>query len=370
MANMKKTILAGAILAACSTASMAGDVNFSGFGTIGYSQTDSNTVVNRTDEKGSWGHNTRIGIQADTKISDKLSATAQIRLAEDAINDENMQMTLQTALLSYQASDKAQVRFGRLRAPFYLDSEFLDVGAVTTTDDNPFAIYGQVPFSNYNGVDMIYTTDVGDYELQVQPYIGFEQLEYKLPDGSGKKFDVNYVAGVNASMYAGDWQVRAGYTVGEMDDPSYTENPMTDKYNVNNDQGTFATIGVKYDNGKLLAKAEYAKRNVDGAISIPDLTGYYATLGYAFGNVMPYVSYQSLDSASKNHDPMLMNMAFFDMDGTTAGVRYTHDDLVFKAQVTNYNFGSLNGSYASPVNGMSATTDSAQLISASVSTTF
>ncbi len=178
MKVFNKTLLVTAITLA-STSAMAVNVEVSGFGTVGYSQNDErDSVVNGTTSKGSWGQTTLLGLQAEVKLSDKLSATAQVKLSEDATIDEKMQMTLQMAFLGFQATESLKVRLGRLRAPFYLDSEYLDVGYVKTTATSPLAVYGQAPFPNYNGLDMIFThyTD-SDLELQVQPYIGKEQVE-------------------------------------------------------------------------------------------------------------------------------------------------------------------------------------------------
>lgn len=369
MKKLNQSILA-ATLAAASASAMADKVNFSGFGTIGFSQAGSGEVVHGVDEDGSWSKDTVIGLQADTRLTENLSATAQIRLTEDTINSEQMQMTLQTGFLGYQASDELMIRTGRLRAPFYLNSEFMDVGAVTNTASNPIGVYYQAPFQNYNGIDAIYTTEIGENELQFQPYAGMEQFEYKLPDGSGKKFDANYIIGMNVALTAEDWKVRAGYTIGEMNDPAYTPNPATDAMMVNNDSGSFLTVGGQYDNGSLVATAEYAQRSVDGAISLADLTGYYASVGYRMGNALPYITVQSLKSADKNHNPALSNAAFHDMTGAGVGLKYELGKYALKAEYTDYKFGSLNGSYASPLNGMNANTKSASNLKVSLSTTF
>ncbi len=339
MKVFNKTLLVTAITLA-STSAMAVNVEVSGFGTVGYSQNDErDSVVNGTTSKGSWGQTTLLGLQAEVKLSDKLSATAQVKLSEDATIDEKMQMTLQMAFLGFQATESLKVRLGRLRAPFYLDSEYLDVGYVKTTATSPLAVYGQAPFPNYNGLDMIFThyTD-SDLELQVQPYIGKEQVEIDFSRvGGGGKLDANYLAGINASVAGDEWKVRAGYTIGEMNNPAYQVTAATEGAYLNDDMGSFLTLGASYDNGGLLAMVEFAKRNVEDAEAIANLTGAYITLGYQFNGFTPYITYQVQETDDKNRAIGVNS----DFKALSLGAKYefAKSNIAIKAEVTNFEFG-------------------------------
>ncbi|VAW48621.1 hypothetical protein MNBD_GAMMA03-100 [hydrothermal vent metagenome] len=372
MKILKKTLLVSAITLATTTA-MAVDVEISGFGTIGYSQNDEkDSVVNNVPSKGSWGHASLLGLQADVKITSALSATAQVKLSEDATIDEKMQMTLQMAFLGYQVTDALKVRVGRLRAPFYLDSEYLDVGYVKTTATAPYAVYGQAPFSNYNGVDVIFTHYTeSDLEFQIQPYLGKEETEIDLRRaGGGGKLEANYLAGINASIAGDDWKVRAGYTIGEMNNPSYQENTFTEDFFLNDDVGSFLTVGANYDNGALLATVEFAKRSVEDAQAIADLTGAYVTLGYRLSDFTPYVTYQTQETDDKNRAaPTYVNS---DFNALSLGFKYDFSKVAFKAEVTNFEFGK-NGSlgYVNTLTkNVNSTLKSAKVLNLTLETVF
>ncbi len=348
-------------------------MNVSGFGTIGYSQNDEKgSVVNGTTSKGSWGQTTLLGLQAEVKLSEKLSATAQVKLSEDATIDEKMQMTLQMAFLGFQATESLKVRLGRLRAPFYLDSEYLDVGYVKTMATSPLAVYGQAPFPNYNGLDMIFThyTD-SDLEFQVQPYIGKEQVEVDFSQvGGGGKLDANYLAGINASIAGDEWKVRAGYTVGEMNNPAYQVNAATEGLYLNDDMGSFLTLGANYDNGALLATVEFAKRNVEDAKAIANLTGAYLILGYQFNGFTPYMVYQAQETDDKNQAIGVNS----DFKALSLGAKYEFSGVAVKAEVTNFEFGENGRSgygYTNTLTGNATTTlKSAKVLNLTLETMF
>ncbi len=371
MKVFNKTLLLTAITVA-STSAMAIDVNFSGFGTIGYSQNDEKgSVVNDTTNKGSWGQTSLIGLQADVKLNSKFSATAQVKLSEDVTIDEKMQMTLQMAFLGYQATESLKIRIGRLRAPVYLDSEYLDVGYVKTTATTPLAVYGQAPFANYNGLDMIFTHYTAtDLEFQIQPYVGKEQVERDFSSiGVTGNLDANYLAGINTSLAGDDWKVRAGYTIGEMNMPGYESNPFQpEEFYLNDDMGSFLTVGANYDNGSLLATVEFAKRSVEGAKLVTDLTGAYVTVGYRIDSFTPYFTYQRQETGDKNREVGVNS----DFNALSVGAKYEFSKVALKAEVTNYEFGK-NGiyGYTNTLTGNATTTlKSAKVFNLTLETMF
>lgn len=332
-------LTASVLLAAGATAAQAADVNFSGFGTLGYTQNDAadGAMVDRVTNDGSYFGPSVLGIQADASLTEKLSVSGQARLAQDVYRDGQPQATVQFLFAGYQLTDDTTIRAGRLRAPFYMNSEFMDVGFVRNTATNPLAVYGQAPFVNYNGVDMVINGEVGDYEYQIQPYMGTEEFEVRFNATQDGKMKANYLAGVNASIARDEWKARVGYTIGEMD--NLRKHPMTpEMMDVDNDMGSFMTAGVQYDGDKIFFVSEVANRSIDDALMMSDLTGYYATLGYRVGNAMPYVTYQGQSSADKNKQ-----MGFDDsFTATGVGVRYETGDYAIKAEMTNYSFDKPN----------------------------
>lgn len=337
---MKKTLLATALLAASGSA-LAQDIGFSGFGTLGFSQNEAQEGSNfaREDKDGTFLGNTLLGLQASVSLG-SVDLVAQAKFGQDTVVDGKLSGSVEYAFARANLTDDVMVRVGRLRAPFYMNSETLDVGAVRVQDVNPMAVYSQAPFNNYNGADVIYTTDVGDNELSLQVFAGTEEFDVRLGKYAKGSYKANYIAGLNLAYVMDDLKVRGGYTIGEMDGPVLFGN---DAFDVNNDPGSFLTAGFAYDNGKYLLQGEYAKRSVEDALSMTANSGMYLTAGLHVDKFTPYVTVQQLDTEGENK-AIGMDDSF---SATSFGVKYDYSSsIAIKAEMTQYSFsGNTNGFY-------------------------
>lgn len=225
---MKRTKLALATaLAMISCASQAADVKLSGFvnavmevnnvgedngGTIDYD------VINST----------KVGMQADISINDKLSATFQVVNRQDQwANPETAERetTLEYGFLAYKTSEQTSLRLGRLRTPFFLMSEYLEVGAAVPWNKAPTSIYGQMPTNAFDGVDFLYVGEYGDLSYSSQVFMGQSDADVFLASVNSPvtvKMDSMY--GGNVTLNYNDWMFRASYGHGDV---SMTTDPVT-----------------------------------------------------------------------------------------------------------------------------------------------
>lgn len=336
---MRKTLINSAVLSALFVAgSASANVNVSGFGSLAYkaNSVDSTQNFNRTDEDGAYVGPSVLGLQFNSSFNG-IDLTGQFKLGEDVSADGRPAGSVQYLFAGMDLTDEVRVRAGRLRAPFYLNSETLDVGHVRLQAVNPLSVYSQAPFQNYNGVDATYNTEMGDYEMMLQVFGGSEEFDNRISADNSYRFKANYLLGANLEVIRDDWKVRAGYTIGEMDNVSDFDMPLApgmsvDSVNVNNDSGSFLTLGVSYDDGEIVAQGEYAQRSVDDALMAVDNSGYYVTLGYRFGKVTPYYTYQSLTTADKNKEVGFNN----GFKGQSLGVKYDHGQWSVQAEASRY----------------------------------
>jgi len=119
----------------------------------------------------SFAPESRIGLQAATKLTDKLSITAQV-----TARASNPQAQLQWAYATYMLSPEWDLQVGRKRLPLYFYSDFQDVGVVYPWVGVPPEIYGWEA-SNYNGVSVRNRTSVGDVYVNTSVFAGSEQLK-------------------------------------------------------------------------------------------------------------------------------------------------------------------------------------------------
>lgn len=79
----------------------AADISISGFGTLGYVQSNQPYNFQRfINDRGSIERDSVAGVQADVKFTDQIGATVQGKFAPSTKNDSNWDSTLSWAFLS------------------------------------------------------------------------------------------------------------------------------------------------------------------------------------------------------------------------------------------------------------------------------
>jgi hypothetical protein len=217
--------------------------------------------------------NNLLGLQISGKISDKLTATAQLiaRSSDDyAVNSE-------WAYLTWQVSDNTKIRAGRLRTPFYMYSDSLDVGYSYAWISPPREVYS-VPFNNVDGIDVYSTGTLGSFDTSVQAYFGSFEDELNFSGVMAATKTRNQM-GVAATIGKDWWTFRAAYHQADLwVDVSQAPLSATttmgsfaqtlgafgfakngDKLLLEDDKTTFAEVGLNIDTGKFVAAIEHTE---------------------------------------------------------------------------------------------------------------
>lgn len=149
---MKRRCL-GALLIAFPTLVAAAEFDWSGFATVGYAISDKPYRYQRViDEGGTFARDSVLGGQLDARLTPRLSATLQARLAPSDDSDSGWDPTLAWAFISWRPVDDFMLRAGKLRIPFMLDSENLDVGVTYPYARLPVEVYAAAPTSDIYGL--------------------------------------------------------------------------------------------------------------------------------------------------------------------------------------------------------------------------
>ena len=125
-----------------------------------------------------------LGLQVSQDISPRLSATGQLvaRGADDFTAEAAW------AYLTYHLADSAQFRMGRFRTPFFLYSDFLDVGYAQHWISAPDEVYA-LQFDSVDGMDLTYSQSFGRLDSKIQMYFGSSEDEFIL-DRQDATFDI------------------------------------------------------------------------------------------------------------------------------------------------------------------------------------
>jgi hypothetical protein len=325
-------LLAGALGGTCGLAhadatSWDPSWNLSGFGTLGYTETDTNTGLyagpgqaGGASKEGTLGVDSKFGAQVSAKANNVLSATVQAISQRNGRG--NFKPAVEWAFMKAQVAPGLSLRAGRIGAPLFAVSDFRSIGYSNLWVRTPLDVYDQVAFSHFDGGDAIYQGTLGPATVTGQVYYGHTNAV-----GDGTPIHVQREAGVNLTVELDNGlSFRAGHVQGKLtaDSASLTQlvgilaqTPYAaggQEASVDNKDASFTGFGVAYDQGNWVANLEYTKRKTSSYLS--STTGWAATLGYRVGKFTPYaiVSQLKVDSSNVNNniptsDPQLAPLA-------------------------------------------------------------
>ncbi len=178
-----KTPITWALAAVFSLGAMtaaAAEVALSGFGTLGYAQSNQSYNFERfVNNKGTVARDSVAGMQADIKFTDSIGATVQGKFAPSLKNDSSWDPTLSWAFLSWRPSNDWLFRLGKQRVSLYLYSESMDVGTTYDFARLPVEMYGTSPTTDYFGASFSKTWSPDFGELTLDGYTGSIKSSYR-----------------------------------------------------------------------------------------------------------------------------------------------------------------------------------------------
>lgn len=278
----------------------------------------------------------KLGVQFTFEVADNISATAQ--LVSKGSND--YEVNAEWAYLTYEATNDLRFNIGRQRIPYYLLSEYLDVGYALPWVIAPIELYN-IPISSTDGASAVYDFDLGPMNFSWQTYVGASSGYSEQLDA---EFTQNESWGTNLQMEIDSWTFRMGYNTSKLDaEPDVggladqlVQAITTGKESLGpllgvpdpaswvGDTGGFVTDyisgGFMFDNGQLLVIGEIANLSVDDTFQPVGDAGYL-TIGYHFGKWMPHVTFAKFQTDAKNDKQARAVQAYADALGKGAYAR-------------------------------------------------
>ncbi|HEY8357986.1 MAG TPA: hypothetical protein VIL30_11040 [Ramlibacter sp.] len=304
---------ASGLLAGAVHAQGMPELKFSGFGTLGVATTDeknadfASTVFQPNGVGGtrSWsiGPDTKLGGQVDAVFSDRWSAVVQV-VAQHGYNN-HWTPQLEWANVKFQATPELSVRVGRIAAPSFLVSDSRFVGYAQPWVRPPVEVYGVLPITNNDGIDISWRRRFGPVSNTLQAYYG--RAKAKIESGTAT---ATPSWGINDAVQLGDLTLRAGYTYNkfDLDLPNVDAllagisafgavpgpvgaqaRALANRYNTRGAELSAFSLAASYDPGRWFAMTEVAALKGEGILL--DSRSWYVTGGMRFGTVTPYATY-------------------------------------------------------------------------------
>lgn len=311
---MKKHVpgLLAGLLACASMPVWAADVSVSGYasfaGTYTNSQDSSGTPVPyyfglATDQVQFDTEDNDIGLQFSATVSDDVDMTVVLHARGGATNNYNIDT--QWAYASYHFNEDLELRMGKYKGPFYMISDYKNVGYAYPWVRPPLEVYSTNPIEALSGLDLLWEKSIGHVRYLFEVYGGngshTARILPQVADGSGGaltagqavSFSTPNSFGVNMSISGDIGSFRLGYYKTKVDAPTFG---MTDQH------GSFGGAGFTIDWHNLVVYSEYIIRDTEDSVQMqsafPDQKAYYVTAGYRIAKYLPYLTYAKIDEGS------------------------------------------------------------------------
>lgn len=332
------------LLGTASLSTQAVDFSLSGYGTVGYAISDQNYIYQRyIDNKGSFKRDTLFGAQLNAQLNPEWSATLQVQVAPPALlsDNQNWQPTITWAFLSYRPTDDWLFRVGKLRIPFYLNSENANIGTTYAAARLPVEVYATASTVDFIGASFAKTWQLNENEFILDGYWGNADNEswrfYARDPGNiltksgaageffaplaieskGLRLSLNRDGNTFlAGMHFADTTARNGTTLGPSTyvpapadgcapigiPPAFIGNyycPAAD--GPSKIQTVTTNLGASIDLGHgFRTIGEFVRRKNEGSTLSPDSKGFYLSLQKEIGNWIPYLTYAKLTTKNRS----------------------------------------------------------------------
>jgi len=327
------------------------DLDLKFFGTLGAVYNDNKDYIYRTDpfEKDGSSNDLNyfsdsiLGLQTTYKFSDELSLIAQGILKQDYYTEKKA--SIDWGYLKYDSNENFIFKIGKIRAPYYRNSNNQNIGYSKLMIREPIEVYGQFPFSSYGGIEFIYSNIINKYFYTIQANYG--QTGFDSPMHSVNEVldnEIKEIKGLNFTFGNDIIEARATYMQGlstsdnkSIDAMFSTLSPdLVDKYALKDKKSQYFGFGLFIDYRDFIFSSEYGKRKINAFYA--NLHGYYTTLGYRIFSLTPYISYAKVkmdDETSINSGSIyldeLVKIQNVSQSSNTIGFKYhINQNLDFK----------------------------------------
>ncbi|MBC7991949.1 MAG: hypothetical protein H7Z15_01725 [Rhizobacter sp.] len=277
--------------------------SFSGFGTV--------AAVNSTEDKADFtgsvfqangaGFTRATSTTPDSKLGGQVNAvfnsqfSAVLQVVSQYQHDSSYTPQVEWLNVKYKPTSDLTLRLGRIALPAYLMSESRLVGYAHMWVRPPQEVYGVLPLTSNDGIDISYHSQIGEAQNTVQAYYGTNKV--KIAGGGTAEAKPSW--GINDTVEAGSWTLRAAYTSlkENLDIPGLAplyggmtalgETDMLEKYSPKDMNTSALALGVNYDPGQWFFMSEFVDYKGDGILT--DSKSWYVAGGYRIGKFTPYV---------------------------------------------------------------------------------
>lgn len=285
------------------TSQLNAEVNLNGFATIaGGFTTDKTETVETYNDEISFENDSLFGLQISSQLDDEFSFTAQMV----SRGSHEWETNIEWAYLTYQANDNLRFQFGKQRGPYFMYTDFVDVGFAYHWISPPSGVY-DLPIGTVTGLNAIYDSTIGEMNSTIQILLGNERADAKL-NGELIPSEVSDLKLFSWTLNYGIFTFRTSRTTAVVSFTFEELNPLLDGFrnpqlagvfpqllNVadsleyKEDETTFSEFGLKIEIDDFQLIGEFTElESADNFTG--DQESYYISAVYRMGDVTVHIT--------------------------------------------------------------------------------
>lgn len=256
----------------------------------------------------------RLGAQLGISINNQWSATLQ--LVSERNSQNSYRPAVEWANIKYQMTPDFSLRLGRIALPIFLHGDYRKAAYALAWARPPVEVYGALPLSSSDGIDASYRWNALGVNNVTQAFFGHAAVKINDANTFAR---ARQITGLSNTTTRGALTVRASAMTANLSinlaQPLFDAfrqfgpqgEALATTYGADHKQVVIGNIGVSYDTGNLFLMGEASRFNARSFLG--DKTAYYATAGYRFGTIAPYITYARARSNGQTRDQGL-DLAF------------------------------------------------------------
>lgn len=277
----------------------AAEINLSGFISIrGGSTLETSKSLSGYDADFSLKPESLYGLQLDANLNQDLTATAQFI----ARGKDDSDVKAEWLYLSYDVNDQIRVTAGRVVVPFYMHSQYFDVGYTYNWLSLPERVY-VIQFNTVEGIGLTHEFDFGDDWEHTFEFLYGSNNDVVTFSGVTDNQDIPDLISLSSKVNNDWFTLRAVYLQASVTikTPLDTLAATASTFNTQAGQeiavdgvlARFNSVGIAIDAQDWLVDSEFVNIKLDernGFFKQADR--FYLSIGKRVNNLIPYYLYQ------------------------------------------------------------------------------
>jgi len=296
-------------------------LSLSGFGTLAAvhsseHQADFTSSYLKPDGAGAthaWSADVDSLIAGQLTVAPGSQFSAVVQVISEQLYDNTYRPHIEWANVKYQPTPEFSVRVGRIVLPCFLFSDTRKVGYANPWVRPPVEVYNLVPISNSDGIDASYRFRSGELEQTLTGSYG--KSDTRLPPNVGGSAHGRDMWLLSDTIEYGALSAHLAYQSVVLTVPGLNAVfdgmryfgaqgiALADRYEQVDKHARFIGVGAQYSPGNWFLMGEWGNTNYHSVLG--EKTAWYASTGYRWALVTPYVTYSTSRADSATSDPGL-----------------------------------------------------------------